>query len=67
MDWKNKWNVMMEAFEDRCDNWVYIMRYMENEEARQTNFFPAKMIRMKKNVLAAVEWNTFYMIQRFRD
>ena len=46
---------MMEAFEDWCDNCVYIMRNMESEEARQTKFVREdNKDEKKKNVLAAV-------------
>ena len=62
MDWKDEWDVMMEAFEDRCDNCVYIMRNMESEEARQTKFFRKDdKDEKKKNVLAALVGMEYFL------
>ena len=33
-EWKDDWEIMMEGFDERADNCVYLMRTMETEEIR---------------------------------
>ena len=54
-EWKSEWEVMLENFEERCDNCLYTMRNMESEEVRQDRWFdPSEAENKKREMLAAV-------------
>lgn len=61
-DWKDEWDVMMEEFEERADNCVYLMRNFEGEEIRQIKWFSDEEADIrKKNALTAILGTDFYV------
>ena len=38
-DWKSDWEITMEKLEDRCENCLYAMKNVENEEIRTDKWF----------------------------
>lgn len=53
---------MMEEFEERADNCVYLMRNFEGEEIRQIKWFSDEEADIrKKNALTAILGTDFYV------
>ena len=60
-DWKDDWEIMMDDFEDRCDNCIYLLRNFESEEVRQTKWLnPKKANEKMKNALTAIIGSDYY-------
>lgn len=61
-DWKTDWEVMMEDFEERCENCIYAMRNIESEEIRHDKWL-SKADEKKKNVLAGVVGMEYFLYE----
>lgn len=61
-DWKSDWELAMENFEDRCDNCLYAMKNVENEETRTDKWFRTANSK-KKNMLAGLVGSEYILYE----
>ena len=61
-DWKSDWELAMEKFADRCDNCLYAMKNVENEETRTDKWFRTANNK-KKNMLAGLVGSEYILYE----
>lgn len=61
-EWKTDWELAMEKFEDRCDNCLYAMKNVENEEIRTDKWFRTANSK-KKNMLAGIVGSEYILYE----
>ena len=50
-EWKDDWGTMMEDFEETSDNCEYLMRAMETEEIRQSQWLVGILVTVNTTIL----------------
>ena len=61
-EWKSDWELAMEKFEDRCDNCLYAMKNVENEEIRTDKWFRTANDK-KRNMLAGLVGSEYILYE----